>query len=101
MPAADKFRVWLTTWAPEKTLSLIRQADIVLGKCGGRGFRAKQIVKLGELNLVIEGVVGNPVQQGGHPPREALGFPYPRQRAVGVMIEAGVGFVGKMLDQSF
>src|SRR5690348_10152496 len=77
----------------------IRQADIVLGECGCGSLRAEQIVELRELNLVIEGIVRNPMQQRRHPPGETLGLPYPRQRAIGVVVEPGIGFVGIVFNQ--
>ncbi len=47
---------------------LIRQSHIVLRKRRRGGLRPEQIIELGELQLMIERIVGNPMQRHGHPP---------------------------------
>src|SRR5690606_37752991 len=61
-------------------LILHRQADVVFGERGGSGPGAGDVVQVGELapQVVGAGVVVV-MQQGGHPPREALRFPDPTQ----------------------
>ena len=76
-----------------------RQAGVVLRERGGRGARSEQVVELGELHLLIEGAVGEGVQQRRHPPGKALGLPHSRQRPAGIVIEACGRLLPVMLDE--
>ena len=57
---------------------LERQPDIILGERRRRRTRVEDVIQLGGLHLGLEGLVREGVQERGHPPGKALGFPYPR-----------------------
>jgi len=53
-----------------------RQTDVVFGERLRGGARAGDVVEVGELTPVVEGmVVGEAVEKLSHPPGEALNFP--------------------------
>src|SRR5215831_405106 len=62
-----------------------RQADVVFGERLRGGARAGDVVEVGELTPVVEGmVVGEAVEKLSHPPGEALDFPDAAQANRGI-----------------
>src|SRR5688500_17683398 len=52
------------------------QTDVVLGKGGGGGARARHVIEFGELPAAVERArLVEAVQEGGHPPGKALRLP--------------------------
>src|SRR3990167_11164856 len=67
---------------------LVGQADVVLGDGPAPGFGADEVVQLGLLHALAEGVgVGESVQHRGHPPGEALGLPDAPQADFRVLLQ--------------
>src|SRR5579883_176876 len=98
-PRCGAFVPPLLATVDDPPANLIREPDVVLGKDRRRGFRAEQVIELGKLNFVIERVFRNPVQQHGHPPGKAFGFPYSSERTAGIVVETGGRFFRIVFDQ--
>ncbi len=68
--------------------ALVRQADVVLRERRLRGGRTGDVCQLGELHPAAEvALFREAVQELGHPPREALGFPDAAERAGGILFK--------------
>src|SRR5690606_5973281 len=72
----------------------VRQADVILGERGLRRAGAGEILQLGELHAPAElPLLREAVQELGHPPGEALGFPDTGEGTLGVLIDLQSAFV--------
>ena len=68
-----------------------RQADVIFGERRLRGARGREIVEFRALHLRLEARFRmQPVEQHGHPPGEALGLPYARERGIAIGAERRV-----------
>src|SRR4051812_19099909 len=73
---------------PPASAQIERQADVILGEAERPRRAGADIVQLGELHLVLEGILSvEAVQQAGHPPGEALRLPDAPQRGGGIGIQ--------------